>query len=262
MWTTSSADGRRFMSLAIKHNSLPRLSIRSSGKDLRDRHQNNPRVESQRPVIDVLQIEAHPRFKVDLIPPPDRPETSQTRPHAQTPPLPALILGNLAWNRRAWSHKRHVALKYIDQLRNLVNGKPSQPFAHGRESWIVRNLCDHLFRVQMRYFMKPPFSIGNHGSELVKSKRSAIQSAARLPENNRSRRREFDGQCREQPDWTEERHAEHRQHDVDRPLRQQLNFVVGSCREGEQGRIADSFERRIAVHVRKKIDRDTGADSF
>src|SRR5215471_13722103 len=50
-------------------------------------------IQGERPRVDVLQVQFHPRFKVgDLGASADLPETGETGFHAQATPLPCLVL--------------------------------------------------------------------------------------------------------------------------------------------------------------------------
>src|SRR3954452_8655918 len=37
---------------------------------------------------------------------------------------------------RAWPHQTHVAVQHVEQLRQLIDARPAQPFAYARHSFI------------------------------------------------------------------------------------------------------------------------------
>src|SRR2546427_226694 len=71
-------------------NSIPFLAGPRSAKNDGDRHQQNPQVESERPVIDVLEIHPHPLVEVHCAPTARLPWSAQAGAHSEAPALDAL----------------------------------------------------------------------------------------------------------------------------------------------------------------------------
>src|SRR5262249_44266940 len=55
-----------------------------------DRAQKNPKIEAERPTVDVRHVQPHPSFEIDGIAPADLPEPGDPRPHGEAPPLRSL----------------------------------------------------------------------------------------------------------------------------------------------------------------------------
>ena len=110
--------------------------------------------------------------------------------------------------------------------------------------------------------MKTLFGASDHGAEFVERKGASVQAAAILPEDHGSRRGEF-----HQQGHGEQKRAQHddrgeRDRDIDEALGKEQHFVVRRGIKGEQRRIAESFERELAVDVREKVHRKPAADAL
>ena len=98
--------------------------------------------------------------------------------------------------QRARSDQAHVALQYVEELRELVNAGLANDTAQGRHSRIPLDFEeDSLLLHLLKLFQFGELAlIGNHRAELQAGEVFLVQSPALLGEHNRSLRSEFDRQ--------------------------------------------------------------------
>src|ERR1700730_15218631 len=77
----------------------------------------------------------------------------------------------------------HAAVEHIEQLRQFIDARPAQPFANAGYTAVV---CLGLNN-------RRPVLHDAHGSKLANLKAPAIEAAASLPEQYRSRSTECEG---------------------------------------------------------------------
>src|ERR1039457_4498125 len=95
-WAASEAKhsrrtGSEFQ-VTIVTETIGLLVCTPAGNDDGDGAQENLHVEPQRPVVDVGEVELHPALELQMIAAFQPPGAGQARPHAQTAPLPVLVL--------------------------------------------------------------------------------------------------------------------------------------------------------------------------
>src|SRR5688500_16433440 len=64
-------------------------------QNVRDRPQDDVPIQCQRPSIDVLHVELHPCFEIQLVAPVYGPQASEPGTHPQAPSLPPLVFLHL-----------------------------------------------------------------------------------------------------------------------------------------------------------------------
>src|SRR5581483_1101196 len=183
--TTSSWVGINCMSNPFSVGAAPRQYARNRA------HQDLP-IERQRPIINVLHIHLHPGLEIDVVAPRHRPEAGQPRPHAQPPPLPALILLDLARHCRPRPHHRHIPAQHIPQLRPLIDRKLAQIAPDRRQPWIVRNLERRLPRAEVGHRLLEFLGVLAHRAKFIKHDPPPLQPTPHRPENGATRRGQTD----------------------------------------------------------------------
>ncbi len=190
-------------------------------------------IELQRPVLDVVEIVVDARdcgravggaaaATVDLR------QSGNARAHHVT----LEIVGDQvlirdaarqhAWHVRPRPNQRHVALHHIDQLGEFIEARlPQQAADTGHARIVGRGLRDARCVVEMRV----------HGPELVDPEQPVSLAVARLPEEDRPRGVDPDGDRDAGEQRREEQEGETRSDDIEQPL--------------------DRVARRIAPHHRR-----------
>src|SRR5262245_2416568 len=113
-----------------------------------DRQQQNLDVEQDRPIVDVMQVT--PDTLADLFDGVRLATPSiDLRPacNARFDPVPCSVLidnileelaCSLCGNSvRSRTYQRHVAKQYIQELRNLVQARPTQKSPNSRDPWVI-----------------------------------------------------------------------------------------------------------------------------
>ena len=85
-------------------------------------------IESQGPVVDVLEIQIHPFLETHIVSTGGNlPEAGKPGLHGKAPSLPVVIFSHLGRNRGPGSNDTHFTFKNVDQLRQLVHaGLPEE----------------------------------------------------------------------------------------------------------------------------------------
>src|SRR3954466_12440930 len=96
-----------------------------------------------------------------------------------------LVVPHRQWTR---TDKAHIALRYIDELRQLVKATFAQEPPDRRNARIVADL-EHwpAYLIQMRQVGDFAFGVWHHGAELVQTKSAFVDAYALLYEEHGSR---------------------------------------------------------------------------
>src|SRR3954470_17961677 len=80
--------------------------------------QEDLEIQSQRPLVDVLQIHGNPSVEADVASPAYLPQAGKARRHAEAPHQPGLRESAYVPDReRARPHQRHLTDQYVPELR-------------------------------------------------------------------------------------------------------------------------------------------------
>src|SRR5262245_5591118 len=107
-------------------------------------------VQSQRPVVDVLQVQLPPLLEVDGVAPRDLPEAGEARPDAEAPARPELVLLDFGRDGRTGADEAHVPLEDVPHLGELVEAELPEEAADLRHAGIILDLehrAVHLVQV-------------------------------------------------------------------------------------------------------------------
>src|SRR5687768_4212204 len=106
-----------------------------------ERPEHDLEVASQRPGLDVVPLEADDLFEVgDQVSSVHLPRAREPWYDAQSHEMAALIVADLARQRRAWADERHVSSEHVEQLRQLIEAEPAQKATDPRDSRIASKL--------------------------------------------------------------------------------------------------------------------------
>src|SRR5712692_1167564 len=98
----------------------------------------NRSIESQRPTVDVFEIQLHPLFKRKVAATGNLPQASYAGLHTKAPFLPRQFHSHrIAHRQRARADNAHVAEQHVDQLRQLIDAGLAQPTTGARDPRIV-----------------------------------------------------------------------------------------------------------------------------
>src|SRR5215813_2580631 len=158
--------------------------------DCRNGPQHNRHVETQRPAIDVLQIQMHPLLEGKIAAAGNLPEASQPGLHTEATLLPGLFHPNRIANRqRARANDAHIAQQDIDQLRQLIDARAPQPLPDSSNSRVVLDFEDRpTLLVQVLDVLHARFGIDTHRPEFEHAKTPLAQTNALLYEEDGSGR--------------------------------------------------------------------------
>src|SRR5690348_17161060 len=121
----------------------PPASLRArADQHNRNRAPENFDVEPERPVVDVLEIEADPILEIlHVVPSAYLPETGQARPHAQATAMREVVEAFHFVNRqRPRTNEAHLAAKHVEELREFIDAELAQNFPEGRDPGILGHL--------------------------------------------------------------------------------------------------------------------------
>src|SRR5579863_426269 len=216
----------------------------------------NLQIESERPPVDVLQVEHHPAVECQIAAPADLPEPRHARRHTEPPHEPRLgELVDVAHRQRSRPHERHVAPHHVEELRQLVERHPPQQPPHTRDPGIVADLEHRARRLVAR------LEIGlqrlrsvDHRAEFVHREPPLVQPEPLLAEDHRAR----SGQLDRDHDDQHHRRRQYQPHDAADQIHRALHqhaVVVGHHvhphdREPARLLIARPPQRRLE-HVRE-----------
>ena len=98
-------------------------------------------IQSQRPVVDVFQIQFHNLVKIhNLASAADLPQPRESRRHTDPAPVVGIVLLKLTLSGRPCAHQAHVSLYDIKKLGQLVNACLSDKFTYLRDTRVVLHL--------------------------------------------------------------------------------------------------------------------------
>src|ERR1035437_538890 len=90
-----------------------------AGEHRRDRTGDDLEVEPERPAVDVFEILLNPAVELGFAAAADLPQARHARLHGETAAMPDVVVGHLAGERRAASHKAHSPPADAPKLREL-----------------------------------------------------------------------------------------------------------------------------------------------
>src|SRR5208283_1732397 len=162
----------------------------------RDRRADkNFKVTLERPMLDVLDVQAHHLIEGEAITSTHLPQASHARQYIETAAVPVLIHFDFVENGRARTDYAHFAAQHVDDLRQLVDAETSKESAQPCNSPILSDLEEHLLAARERPAFPNPLACvvamrlvagsGPHGAELEQLERLTVHSGAELPEQNR-----------------------------------------------------------------------------
>src|SRR5262245_62049730 len=119
---------------------MARLIRALTADDDRDGARENPEVEADRPVLDVVAVETHDFVEVDdFAPAADLPQAREARLHREAAEVMRLVILEIRFEERAWAHERHVAGEDVVELRQLVETPATNDAAEPRHAGIRRD---------------------------------------------------------------------------------------------------------------------------
>src|ERR1035438_8267637 len=112
--------------------------------------------------------------------------------------MPCLISGNLIWDRRARTDKRHLSPEHIQELWELIQAALSQEFSNPRDPQVIHQLV-HTLPIPIRWFLlchtvdKPGYILfvhtcvvtHMHGTKFEECKTAPVMTNTLLPEEHR-----------------------------------------------------------------------------
>ena len=201
-------------------------------------------IETQRPRINILEIEAHPFLEGQVVTPADLPETGAAGAHGEAAALPVFIFGDLGGDGGAGAHEGHIAHEDVPQLGQLIERIAAQPAAHGGDARVVLDL-EHGAGdfVELFEFSADLLGVGDHGAELDHVEFAAAQGAAPLCKENGAGRGEADGERNAEEQRREDNQANGRAANIQQPLEQERPRGFGGGGEEQDG-IAGHFIER------------------
>src|SRR5450631_508869 len=142
-------------------------------------------VNSRRPVLHVVEVEAHGLFPRQIRATADLPKTGHARPHEQAPPH--IVPGLLDTGRqRARADKRHLTEQHVHQLRKLVEGVAPQEPAHRCHpiiDGVFREHATRLVAIRRNQCIECVICALPHRAELVNREERTATARPLLPEH-------------------------------------------------------------------------------
>ena len=117
---------------------------------------------------DVEQVEVDPLVEGDGVAvTPRLPVAGDARAHGEPQLVPERVLADLARERRARPHDRHVAREHVPELRELVERGLANELAHARDAGVVLDLEDRtVLLVVAHELFEAVLRVHVHGAEL------------------------------------------------------------------------------------------------
>ena len=225
-------------------------SLRASADENdRDGAEEDLDIEPKRPVVDVLEVEAHPVGEfIDLIAAADLPQAGEAGLDAEAAAMGEILEapGLVHWQGPR-ADEAHGSLEDVEQLGQFVEAEPPQEAADRRDARIVGDLehrATHL--VHGRKLVLALLGVGDHRAEFIHGERSPVDAASFLAKQNRAGRVELHGQGAQQQHRREKYEHGQRPDGVDGLLCQALQGG---------GRCGVKHQQRDAVKI---IDRGAG----
>src|ERR1051326_8662694 len=99
------------------------------------------KIETERPVLDVVAVEAHDFLEVDDVASTAHlPEAGEAGLHGKPAKMMRLVIGEVGLEEWSGADERHVSHQHVVELRKLVEAPPANDSAESRDAWIGRNL--------------------------------------------------------------------------------------------------------------------------
>ena len=184
-----------------------------------NRRREDHQVETERPVVDVVEVEPSIGAEVRIVACLHLPQTGHTGWHAQSVEQSVVELRHLVGQRRPRPHEAHLAAQHVPQLRQLVERRGAKHTSDARHTRVVLELEQWPGPlVRSPQHRQLGFGLDTHGAELDHVERAAVATHAALPEQHRApvveddRRSDQDGEGRSE--------GEHRKRaeEVEQPL--------------------------------------------
>src|SRR5215211_1023295 len=159
------------------------MSVRPSRRhDRPDGLEEDPRVQGERPVLDVERVERERLVGRDVASTVDLPPPGQPGLHlAATAQDLAGEVVDLLRGQRARPHEAHITLENVDELWELVDAEAAQERAEPRDPGVVLDLEERRRGVERG---RP---VGRHRPELVDREPTTAERDSFLPEQCRTR---------------------------------------------------------------------------
>src|SRR5574340_1037258 len=152
----------------------------------------NLKIQRQRPMLDVFQVQLHPFFERQGTPSIDLPKTGQAGPDAESPAVPICAeFLEITNGERAGSDQTHIPFEHVDELRQFVEAGLSEEPSDGRDPRVMRYFKGRsLHLIQMLKFGLLKLCVRDHGPKLQAPKAPLIESRSFLNEEDRAEGRE------------------------------------------------------------------------
>src|SRR5437016_4903672 len=106
---------------------MPPASIRAAAREHRGKRLREDRdVQPDRPVLEVVEVEADEIVERQLDSPGHLPQPGHPGQHEVALAMPVLELNVVTQRQRAWADERHLAAYDVQHLRQLVDRIPPQ----------------------------------------------------------------------------------------------------------------------------------------
>src|SRR3954453_2949013 len=195
------------------------------------RFPDDQRIERERPLLDVAQIETNRLLPIEIGATADLPQTGQARLHQQSSSRFAVVppIGD---RQRARTDQRHLTAQHVDQLGQLVERCAPQPAPQPGDPRIDGHLEQLPARVPVQLVETGPQRLGvaAHRAELPHRELPPTPPGPGLPEDRRPGAGEPDGkrdrhQHRRENDQGDQRHQPVEQRLRHAAATRQLRFV-------------------------------------
>lgn len=202
------------------------VGSKHSTDSLEDYHE----IERKAPVIDILQVEAHPIVERDRIAVGrNLPQASDTRLHSQTAQLPAFVFGHLIRQRGARSYDRHIADEDVEELRELIYTALTQETSDAGNTWVVSHFEGWAihFVLGHKLFLQL-LGVDHHCAELIYIEDLTLEARAFLLKENWAFGIEFDKQSYDNEEWESNQYYARSEEYVEYSFSKETH-VVGRC---------------------------------
>src|SRR5215475_2470191 len=150
-------------------------------------------VEHERPVFHITQVESDRIVPGQIRTSAHLPQAGNTRLNRQPAPHMVTIHGGLLRQGWSWSYQGHIAVHYVDELRQFVKRPPAQPRTGPGDPRVVAKLeQDAVLPGRAVLAGRPPqirsalLGVDDHGAELVDGEHPAVLTHPGLPEERRT----------------------------------------------------------------------------
>src|SRR6266508_1184719 len=108
----------RHSSFVIRHSLRPRPSEHDGNRTEQDFE-----IQPERPVVNVLEVQAHPVFELDdLIATADLPQAGEAGLDAEAPAVGQIMeASDFVHGQGPWTDEAHLAAQDVEKLRQLIN---------------------------------------------------------------------------------------------------------------------------------------------